>query len=162
MFSFHFSISEKARNFKLFANFVVVFLRSHEHFPKNRHLLHYLCTYYIYLCKNLSILFCRWLFREMSCIIVQFLVYFTVIWIMSASGGSNQDMDAFNCHVCGAGNAKKCAGCHSIAYCTKECQVKHWKAGHKILCRQLQAKRYLVFTLLSSLFVLSYLSTPGA
>ncbi len=79
---------------------------------------------------------------------------------MSASGGSNQNMDAFNCHVCGAGNAKKCAGCHSIAYCGKDCQVKHWKAGHKILCRQLQAKRYLVFTFVPSLFPV--LSTPSA
>jgi hypothetical protein len=28
----------------------------------------------------------------------------------------------------------RCAGCKSVAYCSKDCQVGHWKAGHKQEC----------------------------
>ncbi len=132
---------------------LLFFLRNHEHFPKNINVFQKSKKRRIYLCENLTTLICRGLFCEMSCIIAQFLVYFTVIWIMSATEGSNQDKDAFNCHVCGAGNAKKCAGCHSIAYCGKDCQVKHWKAGHKNLCRQLQARRYISCVYICALFI---------
>eukprot|EP00798_Chlamydomonas_sp_ICE-L_P020078 gene20078-26794_t len=45
------------------------------------------------------------------------------------------------CFVCrthvGRGNLKKCAGCHRVAYCSKECQKADWKA-HKPVCRTLQ------------------------
>merc|ERR1740117_2773108 len=30
---------------------------------------------------------------------------------------------------------KRCAGCGSVAYCARACQVKHWK-GHKAACRK--------------------------
>ena len=30
---------------------------------------------------------------------------------------------------------KQCARCKSFSYCSKECQVKHWKAGHKVDCK---------------------------
>ena len=32
---------------------------------------------------------------------------------------------------------KKCTGCR-MCYCSRECQVAHWKAGHKDLCSKLQ------------------------
>jgi hypothetical protein len=49
-------------------------------------------------------------------------------------------------HICancgksagGAGDAQKlmaCARCKAFNYCSKECQVKHWKAGHKVDCK---------------------------
>jgi MYND finger len=28
----------------------------------------------------------------------------------------------------------KCAHCKAVAYCSKECQVKDWKGGHKLVC----------------------------
>jgi hypothetical protein len=30
---------------------------------------------------------------------------------------------------------KQCARCKVFSYCSKECQVKHWKAGHKADCK---------------------------
>jgi hypothetical protein len=30
---------------------------------------------------------------------------------------------------------KQCARCKAFSYCSKECQVKHWKAGHKADCK---------------------------
>eukprot|EP00026_Physarum_polycephalum_P012366 Phypoly_transcript_12665.p1 GENE.Phypoly_transcript_12665~~Phypoly_transcript_12665.p1 ORF type:complete len:280 (+),score=53.97 Phypoly_transcript_12665:265-1104(+) len=33
---------------------------------------------------------------------------------------------------------QKCAGCKSVAYCSKECQVADWKAGHKQSCAEFQ------------------------
>ncbi len=45
------------------------------------------------------------------------------------------------CHVCGAGNAKLCSGCQTVAYCGKQCQIQDWKGGdHKQVCRQLAAR----------------------
>lgn len=32
-----------------------------------------------------------------------------------------------------------CSGCRSVLYCSKECQLKNWKAGHKIECKKKQA-----------------------
>jgi uncharacterized protein len=32
---------------------------------------------------------------------------------------------------------KRCAGCLSIGYCSKDCQTKHWKMGHKMDCKGL-------------------------
>lgn len=38
----------------------------------------------------------------------------------------------------GQGELKRCSGCKKIVYCTKDCQVAHWK-DHKRQCRELQA-----------------------
>ena len=40
-----------------------------------------------------------------------------------------------NCGSRDAENFKVCARCKCFSYCSKECQVKHWKAGHKIDCK---------------------------
>jgi hypothetical protein len=48
-----------------------------------------------------------------------------------------------SCHVCKkieehCENLRCCSKCKSRSYCSKECQHKHWKTGHKIECRNLQ------------------------
>ena len=59
-----------------------------------------------------------------------------------------QPRDCTACAYCGGvesiagGRAnRKCAQCASVAYCSKECQRKHWKAGHKAVCKVLAANR---------------------
>jgi hypothetical protein len=44
------------------------------------------------------------------------------------------------CDGCGKpGAPSKCAGCLRVAYCSKSCQVQHWKkGGHKRECKQLK------------------------
>ncbi|KAK1736843.1 hypothetical protein QTG54_012288 [Skeletonema marinoi] len=34
----------------------------------------------------------------------------------------------------GCSSLKRCVRCLGAWYCGKECQVQHWKAGHKIDC----------------------------
>jgi Zn finger protein HypA/HybF involved in hydrogenase expression len=29
---------------------------------------------------------------------------------------------------------KLCAQCKAVGYCSRDCQVKHWKMGHKVDC----------------------------
>ena len=42
------------------------------------------------------------------------------------------------CANCGNREKEKlkvCARCKSFSYCSKECQIKHWKAGHRVDCK---------------------------
>ena len=42
------------------------------------------------------------------------------------------------CAYCGSRQKEKlmmCARCKSFSYCSRDCQVKHWKAGHKVDCK---------------------------
>eukprot|EP01029_Cantina_marsupialis_P029719 TRINITY_DN782068_c0_g1_i1.p1 TRINITY_DN782068_c0_g1~~TRINITY_DN782068_c0_g1_i1.p1 ORF type:complete len:188 (-),score=68.06 TRINITY_DN782068_c0_g1_i1:224-787(-) len=39
-----------------------------------------------------------------------------------------------------AGQFSKCSACKSVHYCSKECQVTHWKSGHKAECKIAKAK----------------------
>jgi hypothetical protein len=55
------------------------------------------------------------------------------------------DVRSYSCHMCGAGNAKRCNSCLSVAYCGKECQTRDWREEHKTICRQLAA-RLVTFT----------------
>ena len=32
---------------------------------------------------------------------------------------------------------QKCGGCHKVKYCNQECQLAHWKAGHKMHCKEM-------------------------
>jgi MYND finger len=34
-----------------------------------------------------------------------------------------------------------CSGCGSVCYCSKACQVVHWKLGHKKACKKSQAEK---------------------
>lgn len=40
------------------------------------------------------------------------------------------------CGSCGLPkpDMKKCSRCKKVVYCSKECQLKDWKAGHKHVC----------------------------
>ena len=43
------------------------------------------------------------------------------------------------CACCGSQPQEKlkvCARCKSFHYCSKECQTKHWRAGHKVDCKK--------------------------
>lgn len=44
------------------------------------------------------------------------------------------------CLTCKASDVKlkKCNACQKVYYCSKECQTKHWKCGHKDECRDLK------------------------
>ena len=47
------------------------------------------------------------------------------------------------CAACGTAKTtrrpfKLCSQCHTTHYCNRECQMKHWKAGHKRDCKRLQ------------------------
>jgi len=43
------------------------------------------------------------------------------------------------CLGCNSKNDKMCAKCKKIGYCSRECQVKDWKARHKRHCQPLHA-----------------------
>ncbi|CAM9109482.1 unnamed protein product [Scytosiphon promiscuus] len=36
---------------------------------------------------------------------------------------------------------KRCGRCRTTVYCSKECQVEHWKAGHKQMCNRTLSQR---------------------
>jgi hypothetical protein len=42
-----------------------------------------------------------------------------------------------NCGIASQGDEqfKQCARCEAVYYCSKKCQVEHWKAGHKVDCK---------------------------
>ena len=47
------------------------------------------------------------------------------------------------CATCGTPKTtrrpfKLCSQCHTTHYCNRDCQMKHWKAGHKRHCKRLQ------------------------
>lgn len=39
------------------------------------------------------------------------------------------------CTICGSSDARRCARCHSAAYCSLECQQTDWRT-HRLLCRK--------------------------
>jgi hypothetical protein len=47
-----------------------------------------------------------------------------------------------NCQVCDEGQKlKRCGGCGAVLYCSKACQLAHWKrGGHKAVCKAAQAQ----------------------
>ncbi|KAL4425770.1 hypothetical protein ABPG75_009786 [Micractinium tetrahymenae] len=70
------------------------------------------------------------------------------------------------CAGCGVyetawGEHKACAACKSVCYCGRECQVEHWKAGHKRVCASRPAKAVsrsqLAFNLAGEAFSLQLL-----
>ena len=48
-------------------------------------------------------------------------------------------MAANLCASCLKSNpSKRCGGCKITKYCSKECQIKHWKSGHNKQCKKLK------------------------
>ncbi len=62
----------------------------------------------------------------------------------SARSGNNASRRGMNtattatgndeCPVCSKPATSSCSRCKSVSYCGRECQVKHWKDGHKTQC----------------------------
>lgn len=44
--------------------------------------------------------------------------------------------DGAACAACGKGGValKTCSRCHAVKYCSRECQLKDYRAGHKRVC----------------------------
>ncbi|KAI3889736.1 hypothetical protein MKX03_007758 [Papaver bracteatum] len=41
-----------------------------------------------------------------------------------------------SCSVCGDSANSRCSRCKSIRYCSRDCQIQHWWAGHKLECKE--------------------------
>ncbi|KAF8750674.1 MYND finger [Rhizoctonia solani] len=52
-------------------------------------------------------------------------------------GTALADVLVYRCSLCGNPSAslKRCARCKSVRYCDDACQKKHWKKGHKLVCK---------------------------
>ena len=47
-----------------------------------------------------------------------------------------------NCSQCGLdAQSKRCGRCGKTAYCSKECQLVHWNAGHRRECKKKKKKK---------------------
>eukprot|EP00899_Mesostigma_viride_P029422 jgi/Mesvir1/9665/Mv12150-RA.1 len=59
----------------------------------------------------------------------------------SASGGVGAGAGTKTCWGCKArvASLRRCGGCRRAGYCSRECQKKHWKEGHREACAQLAA-----------------------
>ncbi|KAG5225134.1 ubiquitin carboxyl-terminal hydrolase [Salix suchowensis] len=59
----------------------------------------------------------------------------------------NQAMEAeegsFRCVNCGNFGTKKCSRCKSVRYCSQGCQEAHWKADHKLKCKDFKVNSSL-------------------
>jgi len=56
------------------------------------------------------------------------------------SGRIKIQFNCENCLKCAQDEVplKQCAGCNVVAYCSRECQVKHWKMQHKHECARMK------------------------
>ena len=52
------------------------------------------------------------------------------------------DTNVKNCAGCNkSGATSRCSQCKKVYYCNRDCQVKHWKNGHKKQCQKLTINR---------------------
>nr|TKS04970.1 hypothetical protein D5086_0000138520 [Populus alba] len=55
----------------------------------------------------------------------------------------NQAMEAeegcCRCVNCGSFGTQRCSRCKSVIYCSLGCQIKHWRAGHRLKCKDFGA-----------------------
>ena len=59
-------------------------------------------------------------------------------------------------------NFDSCARCHNARYCCKECQVAHWKAGHKDSCSLFSASLSVTNSQIAAIRMLfSFFNKPG-
>jgi hypothetical protein len=52
----------------------------------------------------------------------------------------NEQSSHYNCQGCGVAETKKkkhllCSRCNLARYCSKDCQISHWKEEHKCMCK---------------------------
>ena len=47
----------------------------------------------------------------------------------------SEDVNFRSCSSCGEKGKHRCTGCYLEMYCSKLCQKKDWKKGHKALCK---------------------------
>ena len=52
------------------------------------------------------------------------------------------------CPLCDQPSRNRCTGCYVIRYCSKECQLAHWKK-HKKICKETK-NQYIPITLIKS------------
>jgi len=48
--------------------------------------------------------------------------------------------EGFKCENCKRPAENRCSRCKSVWYCSRECQVGHYKTGHKQVCKQLASE----------------------
>ncbi|DBB10642.1 hypothetical protein WJX82_008607 [Trebouxia sp. C0006] len=53
---------------------------------------------------------------------------------MNASSIKDPVPGGRRCEICKLPASLKCGKCRKVSYCSKECQAKDWKAGHKVTC----------------------------
>ena len=60
-----------------------------------------------------------------------------------ASVKPNLALSHRECHYCHkvTDDVKTCSACKAAVYCSKECQVKAWKGGHKLECKKAKVER---------------------
>ena len=46
-----------------------------------------------------------------------------------------------SCDICGKGDARRCAGCGTVGYCGKECQIEGWKKHKRDCGRRLKPNK---------------------
>ena len=49
-------------------------------------------------------------------------------------GGATASPKHPPCAVCSKPSSAKCGSCNAVHYCNRDCQVTHWKGGHKRTC----------------------------
>ena len=49
---------------------------------------------------------------------------------------SNKGFGKMSCDVCGQKDGKRCAGCGTVAYCGRECQMAGWKKHRRYCTRK--------------------------
>lgn len=63
------------------------------------------------------------------------------------------------CHGCDKGRCnsdavfKRCTGCRTALYCSTECQLVHWRNGHKQACKKLKKHNANVGDLVGTFFL---------
>ncbi len=48
------------------------------------------------------------------------------------------------CAHCRNPATKRCTRCKSVQYCSKDCQIKDYKLGHKKVCKEIALKKGLI------------------
>jgi hypothetical protein len=58
--------------------------------------------------------------------------------VLNAKSSDNNSYVGRPCARCGQlfAKLKRCTRCKDVSYCSRECQVAHWKAGHKEECKE--------------------------